>query len=95
MTTGDPYLTWNLFATMAGLPALGWWITNTLRKRDKLQEENLRMWQEGAKERTQQLCAKIDALAKELKSKVDSDHCHERHDGLKQEINDIKTRVYS
>lgn len=95
MTTGEPFLTWNLFATVAGLPTLGWWLGNLIKKRDQLQEENLKMWQEGAKERMAALCGKIDALSKELKSKVDSEHCHERHDGLKNDINDLKSKLWT
>jgi len=100
MTAGEPFLTWNLFATAIGIPALGWWLSNLIKKRDDLAQENMRMWQEGAKQRSDNMCAKIEgldrrviALRADLSNKVDNHICDKQHSEVERKIEKIESKI--
>ena len=52
-------------------------------------------WQSGARQRNSDLCKKIDDIHKELKGKVDVLHCHEKHEDVKSDINDLKSKIWT
>jgi hypothetical protein len=58
-------------------------------------QKSIEDWQDGARERTASLCKKIDTIAQELKDKVSSQHCHEKHEVVRSDINDIKSKIYT
>jgi gas vesicle protein len=58
-------------------------------------KESIDSWQSGAKERTASLCKKIDDISKELKGKVGHDYCQEKHENVKQDINDLKAKIWA
>jgi hypothetical protein len=96
------FLTWNFFLTAIGLPALGWFLARLIKTRDELNEQNLALWQEGAKERNKAVTEKLERIEKciasikgDLKEKVDNGHCHERHEAVKSDINDLKARIWT
>jgi hypothetical protein len=100
------FMTWNFFLTLILVPAVGWFITRSIKTSDELKEklfrnsiENLEKaindWQIGAKERSGELCKKIDAITKKLEDKVDVPHCNERHHEVKAELKDLKEKLYT
>lgn len=102
----EPFLTWNFFLTLILVPSVGWFITRSINKSDMLREKLFKTimdsleksivdWQIGAKERTGELCKKIDAITKKLEDKVDVPHCNERHHEVKAELKDLKEKLYT
>ena len=100
------FMTWNFFLTLILVPAVGWFITRSIKTSDELKEklfrnsiENLEKaindWQIGAKERSGELCKKIDAITKKLEDKVDVPHCNERHHEVRAELKDLKEKLYT
>jgi gas vesicle protein len=102
----EPFLTWNFFLTLILVPGVGWFITRSINKSDTLKEKlfktivdslekSIEDWQIGAKERTGELCKKIDAISHELKDKVSNSHCHDKHQAVKDDINELKSKIYT
>ena len=102
----EPFMTWNFFLTLILVPGVGWFITRSINKSDMLKEKlfktimdslekSIADWQIGAKERTGELCKKIDAITKKLEDKVDVPHCNERHHEVRAELKDLKEKLYT
>jgi hypothetical protein len=58
-------------------------------------QKSIEDWQSGARERTASLCKKIDAISQELKDKVSNSHCHDKHQAVKDDINELKSKIYT
>jgi len=96
----EPLITWNLVVCSIGLPVLGWWLGNLIKSRDKLQAENLSIWQEGARERNRSICEKIDkldrcmaAIKEDLSGKVDLHSCDRNHDQVWDAIEKVRDKL--
>lgn len=100
-----PAFTWNLILTAV----VGFMVWSLKRKfvqaddmKDKLLNQSIKSleqkiedWQTGAKERTKSLCEKIDAIRKDIDKRVHVDTCHERHEGVKEDISRMKEKLYT
>ena len=102
----EPFLTWNFFLTLILVPGVGWFITRSINKSDTLKEKLFKTivdsleksivdWQIGAKERSGELCKKIDGLAKKLESKVDDHECSRVHRGIDAQMEEIKRKLWT
>ena len=108
-TIEEPAVTWNLLVTAGTSAILGlmvWRLQYNLRSSDAMKQkyfeaviggikDSIETWQDGARERTKTLCEKIDKISTEMKEKVSHEACHERHDGLKHDINDLKSKIWA
>ena len=98
----EPLLTWNLFLTMAGLPALGWWIGYQIKRKDKLQNDNMTLWQDGAKERSNAVNARLDrmqdclaAIKEDLNGKRDNHECERIHDVIEKKVDKLESKLWT
>uniref|UniRef100_A0A6M3JF07 Uncharacterized protein n=1 Tax=viral metagenome TaxID=1070528 RepID=A0A6M3JF07_9ZZZZ len=71
-----------LVATAVLIPSLGWWLARLIRERDKLNEKNLELWHERARERHVNLIQQLTSLDDCMRSvkravseKVDLSYC--------------------
>lgn len=104
-TFQEPAFTWNLILT--GVVGFMVWslkrkVTQADSLKDKVVDDAIKRieasivdWQNGAKERTLGLCKKIDELKADVKERVHERKCDERHNGIKDELHDLKTKIYT
>lgn len=100
-----PAFTWNLILT-AAVGFMVWSLKRKVTEADNLKdkviddaikrlETSMLDWQNGAKERTASLCKKIDDLKLDIRERVHVGKCDDRHNGLKEELHDLKTRLFT
>lgn len=82
MTHEAPVMTWNFFLTLILIPALGWYLSNVIKSRERMARDAFELWKAGAFERHAELerrIAKLEACFLELKKmiseRVTAAHC--------------------
>lgn len=58
-------------------------------------KKSIEEWQDGAKERTKNLCKKIDDIRDDIKERVHVTSCNDRHTTVRDEIHEIKAKLYT
>ncbi len=96
------YLTYNFFLTAIGIPALGFWLSRLIKTKDKLQSEYWQTWQEGAKARNSVINEKLERIEKciggikdDIKERVHINHCHDQHSAVKEDIKELRSKIYT
>lgn len=103
-TIVEPAWTWNVIVTVA-VGMMVWSLRRKITEADKLKEKlitnaieslekSIMDWQTGARERTASLCKKIDDIANDVKNRVPFEHCNDKHRIMREELHDIKTKLY-
>ena len=101
----EPAFTWNLILT-AVVGFMVWSLKRKVTQADSLKdrvmddaikrlEASIVDWQTGAKERTASLCKKIDDIAKDVKDKVPFAHCHDQHSAVKEDIKELRSKMFT
>lgn len=94
----EPFMTF--FLTLILIPALGFYLSNLIKGKDKLQTDLWNQWQEGARERNQSILDRIDKIDSclhniktDMKGKVDHHVCEKNHDNVRAEVDRLRNRV--